>query len=78
MKLPLHNTKIVATIGPASESPEMLERLVRAETMATMVGHALEALRRASVTAALSVAGPSEHDPQANHRIEFPRTGGLP
>ena len=25
-----HKTKIVATIGPASESPEMLERLIRA------------------------------------------------
>jgi pyruvate kinase len=30
MALPLHKTKIVATIGPASESPEMLERLIRA------------------------------------------------
>jgi pyruvate kinase len=30
MKLPDHKTKIVATIGPASESPEMLERLIRA------------------------------------------------
>lgn len=28
--LPMHKTKIVATIGPASESPEMLERLIRA------------------------------------------------
>ena len=27
---PLHKTKIVATIGPASESPEMLARLIRA------------------------------------------------
>jgi pyruvate kinase len=30
MILPLHKTKIVATIGPASDSPEMLERLIRA------------------------------------------------
>jgi pyruvate kinase len=30
MPLPSHKTKIVATIGPASESPEMLERLLRA------------------------------------------------
>ncbi len=30
MFLPNHKTKIVATIGPASESPEMLERLIRA------------------------------------------------
>jgi pyruvate kinase len=28
--LPSHKTKIVATIGPASEKPEMLERLIRA------------------------------------------------
>lgn len=30
MPLPAHKTKIVATIGPASNSPEMLERLIRA------------------------------------------------
>jgi pyruvate kinase len=30
MLLPKNKTKIVATIGPASESPEMLERLIRA------------------------------------------------
>jgi pyruvate kinase len=28
--LPDHKTKIIATIGPASESLEMLERLIRA------------------------------------------------
>src|ERR1700748_2773751 len=27
---PAHKTKIVATIGPASESPEMLEKLIQA------------------------------------------------
>ena len=30
MSLPNHKTKIVATIGPASDSPEMLQRLIRA------------------------------------------------
>jgi pyruvate kinase len=30
VRLPDHKTKVVATIGPASESPEMLERLIRA------------------------------------------------
>src|SRR5262249_33137388 len=30
MRLPEHKTKIVATIGPASNSPENLERLIRA------------------------------------------------
>ena len=30
MRLPNHKTKIVATIGPASEMPEMLERLIQA------------------------------------------------
>jgi pyruvate kinase len=28
---PTHKTKIAATIGPASESPEMLDRLVRTD-----------------------------------------------
>jgi pyruvate kinase len=30
MSLPSHKTKTIATIGPASGSPEMLERLIRA------------------------------------------------
>ena len=29
MKLPAHKTKIVCTIGPASESPEILEQMIR-------------------------------------------------
>jgi len=34
MPLPKHKTKIVATIGPASESPAMLERLLRVSLVA--------------------------------------------
>ena len=30
MSLPTHKTKIVATIGPASRSPEILEAMIRA------------------------------------------------
>ena len=30
MTLPNHKTRIIATIGPASDSPAMLERLMRA------------------------------------------------
>src|SRR5689334_456018 len=30
MQLPDHKTKIVATIGPASESPAILERMIQA------------------------------------------------
>ena len=30
MKLPANKTKLVCTIGPASESPEILEQLIRA------------------------------------------------
>ena len=30
MPMPTHKTKIVATIGPASDSPEMIEKLIRA------------------------------------------------
>jgi pyruvate kinase len=30
MKLPLHKTKIVCTIGPASDSPEVMEQMIRA------------------------------------------------
>ena len=30
MTLPKHKTKIVCTIGPASQDPEILERMIRA------------------------------------------------
>ncbi|MGD9119397.1 MAG: pyruvate kinase, partial [Desulfobacterales bacterium] len=30
MPFPAHKTKIVCTIGPASDSPEILERMIRA------------------------------------------------
>jgi pyruvate kinase len=30
MQVPDHKTRIVGTIGPASESPQMLEHLIRA------------------------------------------------
>ena len=30
MNLPSHKTKIVCTIGPASESPEIMEQMIRA------------------------------------------------
>ena len=30
MKLPKNKTKIVCTIGPASESPEVMEQMIRA------------------------------------------------
>ena len=29
-RIPRHATKIVATLGPASSSPEILERMIRA------------------------------------------------
>ena len=34
MNLPDHKTRIVATIGPASDSPEMLERLMPTSNLA--------------------------------------------
>jgi hypothetical protein len=36
---PTHKTKIVATIGPASESQEMLQRLIRARLNLSRGGH---------------------------------------
>ena len=30
MPLPDHKTKIICTVGPASESPDVLERMIRA------------------------------------------------
>ena len=39
--LPDHETKIVATIGPASESPEMLERLMAISAAQAVVQYRL-------------------------------------
>ncbi len=58
MPLPAHKTKIVATIGPASESPEIMEEMIRAGmnvarlnfSHGTFAGHkqAIENLRAAA------------------------------
>jgi pyruvate kinase len=64
--LPTHKTKIVATIGPASDTPEMLERLIRAGLNVARLnfshgdfsGHAgrIERLRAAEKATGLRVA----------------------
>jgi hypothetical protein len=64
MSLPTHKTKIVATIGPASESlenPECWREFAR------------QWLREQSLAAGtvMLAAGPSERHPDANHRLEF-------
>lgn len=66
MALPANKTKIVATIGPASDSPEMLERLMRAGLNITRLnfshgdfsGHAeyIKRIRSAAVAAGRRVA----------------------
>ncbi len=66
MSLPEHKTKIVATIGPASESPELLERLIRAGlniarlnfSHGDFTGHAerIERIRAAEKTTSRRVA----------------------
>ena len=87
MDLPDHKTKIVATIGPASESSDTLERLIVAGMniarlnfshggFAEQAGR-IERIRAAErvtgLRLALLVAGPSERHPEAKHRIEFLR-----
>ncbi len=66
MPLSTHKTKIVATIGPASDSPEMLEKLIRAGMNVARLnfshgdfsGHAgvIEHIRAAERTTGLRVA----------------------
>jgi pyruvate kinase len=66
MALPRNKTKIVATIGPASDSPEMLERLIRAGVNITRLnfshgafsGHAeyIRRIRSAAIAANRRVA----------------------
>ncbi len=66
MELPRHKTKIVATIGPASESSDMIERLIRAGMNVARLnfshgdfdGHArrIEALRAAERSTGRRVA----------------------
>ena len=54
MGLPKNKTKIVATIGPATEAPEMLERLIRAGCLLSLGRYAdaikwFESLERGSL-----------------------------
>ncbi len=66
MKLPIHKTKIVATIGPASQSPEVLGMMIQAGMNVARInfshgdfpGHkkVIENIRRAARTAGKRVA----------------------
>jgi len=94
MSLPDRKTKIVATIGPASESPEVLERLIRAGmdvarlnfSHGDFAGHAARIARIRAAARAVGrrvailadLAGPSSRDPEASHRLEFLRVGEAP
>src|SRR5438034_11745023 len=65
-QLPLHKTKIVATIGPASESPAILEQMIRAGMNVARLnfshgdfayhGQIIKSIRAASKTVGRTVA----------------------
>lgn len=57
MSLPSHRTKIVATIGPASDSPAMLERLLRAGLNDGLVQLVVERVEGNDVHCKVTVGG---------------------
>lgn len=79
----------MATVGPASDSPGMLDRPVRAgrdvarpsfsrggfEGHAARIARLRAAKKAAGRRIAMPVAGPSARGPAASHRIGFPRPG---
>ena len=70
--LPAHKTKIVATIGPASESPEMLVRLIRAGLNVARLNFHTEALRNTPKLSGASAMQRAKPDGASRSWLIFP------
>ena len=75
MQIRDHKTKIVGTIGPASESEEMLESLITAGLDIARLNFSHGDFSRHGEIIARIRAAVSANRPDANHRVEFMRVG---